>query len=53
MEKTEEEMESINITCNGEELEQAPCYEYLGTTIQQNWKIRQDMINRTKKSSNT
>ena len=33
---TEEEIESITITCNGENLGQVPCHEYLRNVIQQN-----------------
>ncbi|PSN37327.1 hypothetical protein C0J52_20873 [Blattella germanica] len=39
------------IECNGKILEQVKSYEYLGTIIQQNGKVREEILNRTRKAS--
>lgn len=51
MGKTDEDIEIIQIECNGKILEQVKSYEYLGTIIQQNGKVREEILNRTRKAS--
>ena len=51
VESTEEEIESTS--CNWEELELVPCYEYLETIIEHNGRMHQEITNRTKKAVNT
>ena len=38
------------MNCNGRELEQVKTFKYLGTIIYQNGKIREEILNRTKKT---
>lgn len=52
MGKMDEDIEPIQIECNGQILEQVESYEYLGTIIQQNGKIKEEILNRTRKASN-
>ena len=51
MAKTEEEIKPLSIVCNGSYLEQVQSYEYLGTIIHQNGKIREEILNRVKKAN--
>jgi hypothetical protein len=50
--RTEEQVEEIAITCDGVGLTQVSNYEYLGTTIHQTGKLREEIRNRVKKASN-
>ena len=49
MGKTEEDIDPIQIECNGSYLQQVQTYEYLGRIIQQNGKNRKEIINRLEK----
>ncbi|PSN44047.1 hypothetical protein C0J52_26082, partial [Blattella germanica] len=51
MGKTDEDIEIIQIECTGKFLEQVQSYEYLGTIIQQNGKVRKEIFNRIRKAS--
>ena len=51
MAKTEEEIKPLSIVCNGSYLEQVQSYEYLGTIIHQNGKIREEILNQVKKAN--
>ena len=52
MGRTEEIIDSISIYSEGKKLEQVKRYEYLGTIVHQNGKIKDEVLNRTRKARN-
>jgi hypothetical protein len=43
---------NLHIICNNTELEQTTSFEYLGTTIHQNGKIEEEVLNCVQKTNN-